>query len=292
MLCTEHAGSACLASCVEWHKQTGCRLPQPGPRAVFLTNGWLSAACAACQKCRYFLRGSLPWQGLQAATKKQKYEKISEKKMKTSFEALCKGFPQEFVTYFQYVRCVSVWVLGGGCWAGGDRHRAMHASQAAARNVCICGGRGCHGVAGLQPPLCVGCAPCADALVCAGAGLRCCRALRPGRCGLRTSLTMHSCAACSGTCLPRRVSVIMRQEAVSCSTPAVGAVLCGCLFGSQSGSALVLVLGVCCAAANDLAVDVTICYVQHVHCLLNPGPIPCLPACLPACHRLELGLCV
>ncbi|GAX79097.1 hypothetical protein CEUSTIGMA_g6537.t1 [Chlamydomonas eustigma] len=52
----------------------------------------------------YFLRGSLPWQGLQAATKKQKYEKISEKKMKTTFEVLCKGFPQEFVTYFQYVR--------------------------------------------------------------------------------------------------------------------------------------------------------------------------------------------
>mmetsp|Transcript_8951 Transcript_8951/g.19136 ORF Transcript_8951/g.19136 Transcript_8951/m.19136 type:complete len:364 (+) Transcript_8951:227-1318(+) len=52
----------------------------------------------------YFLRGSLPWQGLQAATKKQKYEKISDKKMKTPFEVLCKGFPQEFVTYFQYVR--------------------------------------------------------------------------------------------------------------------------------------------------------------------------------------------
>ncbi|KAF6251528.1 ser/thr kinase [Scenedesmus sp. NREL 46B-D3] len=52
----------------------------------------------------YFLRGSLPWQGLQAATKKQKYEKISEKKSKTAFESLCKGFPQEFVTYFQYVR--------------------------------------------------------------------------------------------------------------------------------------------------------------------------------------------
>ncbi|KAG2444389.1 hypothetical protein HXX76_001142 [Chlamydomonas incerta] len=52
----------------------------------------------------YFLRGSLPWQGLQAATKKQKYEKISEKKMKTPFEVLCKGFPQEFVLYFQYVR--------------------------------------------------------------------------------------------------------------------------------------------------------------------------------------------
>jgi hypothetical protein len=31
---------------------------------------------------------------LQAATKKQKYEKISEKKMKTPFEVLCKGLPQ------------------------------------------------------------------------------------------------------------------------------------------------------------------------------------------------------
>jgi len=52
----------------------------------------------------YFLRGSLPWQGLKAATKKQKYEKISEKKMSTPIEVLCKGFPPEFVTYFQVCR--------------------------------------------------------------------------------------------------------------------------------------------------------------------------------------------
>ena len=41
----------------------------------------------------YFLRGSLPWQGLKAHTKKMKYEKISDKKMTTPIEILCKGFP-------------------------------------------------------------------------------------------------------------------------------------------------------------------------------------------------------
>ena len=41
----------------------------------------------------YFNRGSLPWQGLKAATKKQKYEKISEKKLSTPVEELCKGAP-------------------------------------------------------------------------------------------------------------------------------------------------------------------------------------------------------
>lgn len=52
----------------------------------------------------YFNRGSLPWQGLKAATKKQKYEKISEKKMSTPVESLCKGFPAEFAMYLNYCR--------------------------------------------------------------------------------------------------------------------------------------------------------------------------------------------
>ncbi|AQK59255.1 casein kinase 1-like protein 4 isoform X1 [Zea mays] len=50
----------------------------------------------------YFLRGSLPWQGLKAATKKQKYDKISEKKLSTPIEALCKSHPVEFASYFHY----------------------------------------------------------------------------------------------------------------------------------------------------------------------------------------------
>nr|ANO53991.1 CKI_alpha [Limulus polyphemus] len=53
----------------------------------------------------YFNRGTLPWQGLKAATKKQKYEKISEKKMSTPVEVLCKqGFPAEFAMYLNYCR--------------------------------------------------------------------------------------------------------------------------------------------------------------------------------------------
>ncbi|XP_059297940.1 casein kinase 1-like protein 10 [Lycium ferocissimum] len=52
----------------------------------------------------YFLRGSLPWQGLKAGSKKQKYDKISEKKMLTPIEVLCKSYPSEFISYFHYCR--------------------------------------------------------------------------------------------------------------------------------------------------------------------------------------------
>ncbi|KAF9565376.1 kinase-like protein [Agrocybe pediades] len=52
----------------------------------------------------YFLRGGLPWQGLRAATNKQKYEKIGEKKQTTPIHELCEGFPEEFSIYMNYVR--------------------------------------------------------------------------------------------------------------------------------------------------------------------------------------------
>lgn len=52
----------------------------------------------------YFLRGSLPWQGVKAITKKQKYDKISEKKMSTPLEVLCRNFPPEFGMFLSYCR--------------------------------------------------------------------------------------------------------------------------------------------------------------------------------------------
>ncbi|PVU91747.1 hypothetical protein BB561_004230 [Smittium simulii] len=52
----------------------------------------------------YFLRGSLPWQGLKAVNTKQKYEKIGEKKQYTSVRELCSGFPEEFAIFLSTVR--------------------------------------------------------------------------------------------------------------------------------------------------------------------------------------------
>ena len=54
----------------------------------------------------YFLRGALPWQGLKAATKKQKYDRIMEKKMTTPTDLLCRGFPNEFGIFLNYTRAL------------------------------------------------------------------------------------------------------------------------------------------------------------------------------------------
>lgn len=43
----------------------------------------------------YFSRGSLPWQGLKAATKQEKYDKIGKKKLETSIDELCKDSPRK-----------------------------------------------------------------------------------------------------------------------------------------------------------------------------------------------------
>lgn len=52
----------------------------------------------------YFLRGSLPWSGLDAKTKEEKYQKICLKKMEVPLPDLCKGFPDQFCEYLQITR--------------------------------------------------------------------------------------------------------------------------------------------------------------------------------------------
>jgi hypothetical protein len=48
----------------------------------------------------YFLHGILPWQGLKAKTKAQKYEKITEKKLATPVEELCQNTPGKLTCFF------------------------------------------------------------------------------------------------------------------------------------------------------------------------------------------------
>ena len=52
----------------------------------------------------YLLKGSLPWQGLVAANKKEKYEMILQQKLAISAEELCRGFPSEFADFLNYAR--------------------------------------------------------------------------------------------------------------------------------------------------------------------------------------------
>merc|ERR1719487_1352998 len=52
----------------------------------------------------YFLRGALPWSGLDAKTQEEKYRKICEKKEQVKLSELCQGFPKAFEEYLGYAR--------------------------------------------------------------------------------------------------------------------------------------------------------------------------------------------
>jgi len=52
----------------------------------------------------YFLRGALPWSGLDARSQEEKYRKIKEKKIATPLDELCAGFPNEFKKFLEYSR--------------------------------------------------------------------------------------------------------------------------------------------------------------------------------------------
>ena len=52
----------------------------------------------------YFMKGELPWQGMKAKNKKEKYEKIKEKKLNTTLDVLCKNLPVDFQTWINYAK--------------------------------------------------------------------------------------------------------------------------------------------------------------------------------------------
>lgn len=52
----------------------------------------------------YFLRGSLPWQGLPGRSKNEKYNNIKKKKLEVTVDELCKGHPEEFREFMNYCR--------------------------------------------------------------------------------------------------------------------------------------------------------------------------------------------
>ena len=53
----------------------------------------------------YLGTGFLPWQGVRAKSKEEKYQKILEKKINVKIrEDICKDLPEEFATFLQYTR--------------------------------------------------------------------------------------------------------------------------------------------------------------------------------------------
>ena len=50
----------------------------------------------------YFIKGFLPWQGLDASTKEEKYRKIGDVKRKTTIEELCRDLPVEIKVFIDY----------------------------------------------------------------------------------------------------------------------------------------------------------------------------------------------
>mmetsp|Transcript_20394 Transcript_20394/g.38197 ORF Transcript_20394/g.38197 Transcript_20394/m.38197 type:complete len:334 (+) Transcript_20394:24-1025(+) len=52
----------------------------------------------------YLMKGNLPWQGLQARNRKEKYDRIMEVKMNSQLAVLCTDLPAEFETLLHYAR--------------------------------------------------------------------------------------------------------------------------------------------------------------------------------------------
>ena len=52
----------------------------------------------------YLSKGTLPWKGIKAKNKDEKYSKILSKKINTNNETLCAGLPEEFSIFLQSIR--------------------------------------------------------------------------------------------------------------------------------------------------------------------------------------------
>lgn len=55
----------------------------------------------------YLLKGTLPWQGFQAASKEEKYRLIKERKISTEIAVLTEGLPEEIANILKYARGMS-----------------------------------------------------------------------------------------------------------------------------------------------------------------------------------------
>lgn len=94
------------------YQKTGKRLTGTARYASIFTHNGIEQArrddiesFAFC--LAYFCRGSLPWQGLRAKKREEKYLKIKHLKIANSPEELLKTHPLEFIQLFHYVRGIN-----------------------------------------------------------------------------------------------------------------------------------------------------------------------------------------
>ena len=52
----------------------------------------------------YFSRGSLPWMGIKAQNKEEKYKKILQIKLNSLVSVLCEQLPKEFIEFVNYIK--------------------------------------------------------------------------------------------------------------------------------------------------------------------------------------------
>ena len=55
----------------------------------------------------YFSRGSLPWMGIKAQSKEEKYKKILQIKLNSTVNVLCDKLPKEFIEFVNYIKSLA-----------------------------------------------------------------------------------------------------------------------------------------------------------------------------------------